>query len=108
MRIIVNRHIPFKGFIACNLFGVLFVRSEYLHKVQTVTMCHEYIHSEQMKELLYIPFYIIYLCEYIARLAICRNSREAYRGISFEREARQHQTEPNYLTHRKHFAQWRH
>lgn len=29
MKIIYNKLIPFKGFIAINLFGIIFVRKEY-------------------------------------------------------------------------------
>lgn len=39
---------------------------------------HELIHTAQMKELLYIPFYLWYVFEWLVRLAIYRNAREAY------------------------------
>lgn len=109
MKIIENDFIPFRGFLAINLFGVVFVRREYWVK-KTVwhkrkTEIHESIHTLQMRELLYVFFYILYLFEWIARLVISPNS--AYRDISFEREAYSHQSDEEYLTNRKPFAQWR-
>ena len=48
---------------------------------------HELIHTAQMKELLYMPFYLLYGIEWLIRLVMYKNTREAYRNISFEREA---------------------
>ena len=48
MKIIYNKIIPFKGFLAINLFGFLFARK----KLTEVNINHEKIHTEQMKELL--------------------------------------------------------
>jgi hypothetical protein len=62
-----------------------------------------------MKELLYVPFYLIYFFEWLYRLWEYREygSDAAYQGISFEREANEHQWEDGYLSTRRHFAQWR-
>lgn len=57
-----------------------------------------------MKELLFIFFYIIYLLEWIVRLFINEN---AYRNISFEKEAYQNEGDLSYLRTRRWFAQWR-
>jgi len=51
-----------------------------------------------MKELLYIPFYIIYIIEAIFK---------KYRNISFEKEAYANQEDFEYLKNRKHYAMWR-
>lgn len=67
MRIIRNSYIPFRGFTAMNLLGVLFVRREAA-ELTPETLNHEKIHSAQMREMLYIPFYIWYLLEWILRL----------------------------------------
>ena len=107
MRIVISKHIPAKGFMAMNICGILFVRREYADRIGAVTMSHEYIHSEQMKELLYLFFYIIYIAEYIFHFLKFWNLKKAYRSISFEREAFQHERDFNYLRTRKHFAQWR-
>ena len=40
-----------------------------------------------MQELLYIFFYLWYAVEYLIRLIIYRNTKLAYKNVSFEREA---------------------
>ncbi|MDE5843473.1 MAG: hypothetical protein K2H35_07050 [Muribaculaceae bacterium] len=102
MRVIRNKYIPFKGFIAINLFGVLYVRGN-AHLSDEI-LRHEYIHTLQMKELGYLFFYIIYIMEWIVRLFMHGN---AYRNISFEREAYKFQSIPDYVTHRPKFGQWK-
>lgn len=107
MKIIYNSIIPFKGFIAINLFGVLFVRKEYKGKIDKSTLNHESIHTAQMKELFYIPFYILYFLEWVANCIVCRNMIIAYYNISFEKEAFANEVNYEYLSTRKRFAQWR-
>lgn len=102
MKIIHNNFIPFKGFSAINLLGVIFIRSG--HFVTPNVLTHEHIHTEQMKELLYVPFYIIYFIEWLYRLTRKGN---AYRSISFEREAYENENNPQYLWNRKKYAMWR-
>lgn len=102
MKIIRNRFIPFKGFTAINLFGVLFARPEA--NISETVINHEKIHTAQMKELGYVFFYILYLLEWLYQLSKPGN---AYRNISFEREAYTYQGYNYYLTVRKRFAQWR-
>lgn len=107
MKIIYNNYIPVKGFLAMNLFGVLFVRGKK-KKLSKVTLNHEAIHTEQMKELLYIPFYLVYCIEYLINLFRFKfNGHTAYRNISFEKEAYSNQNNLCYLKAREHFAQWK-
>lgn len=110
MRVVRNRWIPFRGFSAINLFGVIFVRKdlpkEYLtntHWLETIVR-HERIHTRQMLELLVLPFYLLYIIEWLVRLAICRNADRAYRSISFEQEAYDHQDDPTYGQRRRPYA----
>ena len=103
MRVIHNKWIPFKGFKAVNLFGVCFVRKP--HKMTPHDYNHENIHTAQMRELGYIFFYILYFVEWLYRLVF--HTSTAYRGISFEREAFEHQYDYDYLEHRERYAQWR-
>jgi len=100
MKVIVNKYIPFKGFAAINLFGVLFVRPEA--RVTERMLRHEVIHTAQMKELLYIPFYLLYFLEWLIKL--CLSGSKAYRSISFEREAYVNETNPSYLQQRTAYA----
>lgn len=58
---------------------------------------HELIHTAQMKELLYLPFYLLYGMEWLIRLVMYRNAKEAYCNISFEREAYDMQNNFHYI-----------
>ena len=98
MKIIRNKFIPFSGYKAMNLFGVLFVRGNA--RISERTLRHEAIHTAQMKEMLYVFFYIWYVIEWLIRLFMKGN---AYRNISFEREAYANQDNLNFLKNRKRF-----
>lgn len=104
MKIIYNSIIPFKKFMAINLFGVLFVRNDLERPIGALTINHEEIHSEQYKELYWIGFLPLYLIEWFVKLLIYGNSRKAYRNISFEREAYKFQNDLNYIEKRKKFS----
>ena len=99
MKIIRNKFIPFPGYKAINLFGVLFVRGNA--QVDEKTIRHESIHTAQMQEMLYIFFYLWYVVEWVVRLFMKGN---AYRRISFEREAYENEGDLDYLSDRTWFA----
>ena len=107
MIVIRNRILPFgKKYAAINLFGVFFVKS--LVKVLPSLLNHERIHTRQMLELLFVGFYLAYIFEWLYRLIQFRgNNYQAYMNISHEREAYANQNDPDYLKHRRIFAQWR-
>ena len=98
MKIIRQNILPPKGFLAINLFGLLFCKKDA--KINNVIVNHESIHTAQMKEMLYIPFYLWYVAEWLIKLLFKGN---AYRNISFEREAYDNQYNLNYLKERKHY-----
>lgn len=98
MKVIYNNIIPFRGFTAINLFGVIFARKE-CEPLSKRTLNHEAIHTEQMKELLYVGFYIWYVVEWLVKL--CIYGKEAYRNVSFEREAYQYDRYADYVQFRK-------
>lgn len=102
MRVIRNRFIPFKGFRAINLLGILFVRKEA--RIDSVMMNHEEIHTQQMQELLFVFFYLLYLIEWCIRLIVYRDRKKAYRCLSFEREAYDNQDDVFYSYKRKRYA----
>ncbi len=117
MKIIRNKYIPFSGYKCINLFGIFFVKNNA--KIDEVTMNHESIHSRQFVELMvlfavatvfirwWLPvfapfaFYVWYVLEWLIRLFM---KGDAYRNISFEREAYKHQYEEDYLKTRKPYA----
>ena len=102
MKIIRNNIIPFKGFAAINLFGILFVRKDAV--ITERTLRHEAIHTAQMKELFYIGFYILYIWYWIVNLFRYKFSNHtAYRNICFEKEAYICSECENYLAHRQKF-----
>ena len=98
MKIIRNNFIPFSGYKAMNLFGVLFVRGNA--RIDGITLNHEKIHTAQIKEMLYVFFYVWYIIEWLIRLP----KGNAYRNISFEREAYNNEKDLRYLDNRKRFA----
>ena len=104
MKIIYNNIIPFPGFKAINLFGVLFVRKGCTMSESDIN--HEMIHTAQMKEMGYVIFYLWYLVEWLVKLAKLRDSNKAYRAISFEREAYGNEKNLIYTITRAKYA-WR-
>lgn len=66
MLVIYNKIIPFRGYKAINLFGVIFVRSGCWFS--NYDLNHEQIHTKQIIEMLYIFFYIWYIIEFLIRL----------------------------------------
>lgn len=103
-KIVYNNIIPFKGFWAINIFGIIFARKE-CGKLDPITINHEQIHSAQQRELLYIFFYILYLVEWVYHLIF--HTATAYESISFEKEAYENEHNMKYLETRKRFAMWR-
>lgn len=99
MKVIFNRFVPFRGFAAINLFGICFVRNGCVP--DSLMLNHEAIHTAQMKEMGYVFFYLWYLAEWLVRLLKKGN---AYRNISFEREAYANQNQGKYLASRPHYA----
>ena len=102
MKIVRNKYIPFPGYKAINLFGILFVRGNA--RIDEVTINHERIHTAQIKEQLYAFFYLWYVIEWMIRLIRYRDSYKAYRNLSFEREAYANDDNFTYLETRKRFA----
>ena len=64
---------------------------------------HELIHVAQQRELLYLPFFIWYVAEWLVLWAKYRNATKAYFNIRFEKEAYRHQHDLTYLTRRRHY-----
>lgn len=118
MRVIKNKLIPFKGFKAINLFGVIFHKGN----LTQAELQHEHIHSAQIAEvsvamipiflilakvswglllLWFFSYYIWYLIEFLIRWAQYKDRIVAYKNISFEREAYSNQNVLDYLRYRR-------
>lgn len=124
MKIIENSLIPFKGFTAINLFGVIFVRKGA--SINDKTVNHEQIHTKQIEEVMlvtwfiflfigwitsfkmfivwFFSYYIWYGIEFFIHYRKLKDWNKAYKNISFEKEAYHNANDLNYLTKRKRFA----
>ena len=104
MKILYTDKFPFigKDFIAINLFGVLIARKG--KTLTPSTVLHERIHSLQMREMLYVFFYLWYVTEWLVLLFKYKDRFLAYKNIRFEKEAYRHGDELHYLRHRKRYA----
>ena len=105
MKIIYNRHFPFGSFLATNVYGIIFCRSDK-GRLSEVDKNHEYIHTLQQREMLFLGFTLWYCIEWLWRYAKCHNGMKAYYDLYFEREAYQMERDLEYRHHRKHFAWW--
>ena len=88
--------------ICLNLFGTFWTRDPSW--IDKAVINHERIHTTQMRELLFVPFYILYVAEWLVRLVQYRNRDTAYRNISFEREAYAYGHSLDYLRRRRRYA----
>ncbi|GAA3519970.1 hypothetical protein GCM10022393_37740 [Aquimarina addita] len=100
MPVVVNKYLIGKRFAGIALWPFIVVKNDRL-KDDKAFINHEKIHLRQQIELLILPFYFFYIVEYFVRLLQYKNSQDAYRNISFEREAYEREEELMYLTHRK-------
>ncbi|MGA9639278.1 hypothetical protein [Flavobacterium sp.] len=99
MFFIVSRYLTPKGFRGLTLYPFVFVK--FLSDLDNPDFVnHEKIHLRQQIELFILPFYIWYVVEYLFRLVQYRNGYQAYRNISFEREAYRNETNLDYLKYR--------
>ena len=94
------------GVSGMTIFPIIFLRSKEL-KNDVRIINHERIHIRQQVEMLVIPFYIIYLIEYLIGRLKYKSHFEAYLNISFEREAFINDGNLDYLRNRKPWC-WTH
>lgn len=105
MRMIVLKNLVPRGFAGITLFPFVIARDGTLLK-NTRFVNHERIHLHQQRELLLVFFFVWYLIEFFVRWIQYRNAREAYRNISFEREAYTNERNRDYVKNRKIFSFW--
>ena len=97
--ILIKRHPMGKSYLAICLFGLVFS----VRPLNAVEFNHERIHAAQQRELLYLPFFLWYVLEWLVLLMKYRDREKAYRNIRFEKEAYNHQDDLGYLKKRRHF-----
>lgn len=100
MKVIHSSWFPFGNYSTINLFGILITKEKNLSKY---TINHEAIHTAQMKEMLYVFFYLWYGIEYILIRLFHRKQSCAYHDVSFEEEAYYNEFNLSYLKSRKHY-----
>lgn len=66
-----------------------------------ILLNHERIHIRQQLELLVLPFFLLYVGEWLVLRWKYKDGDQAYRNISFEKEAYAHANNLTYLKQRK-------
>ncbi|MFD1062111.1 hypothetical protein ACFQ1Q_02540 [Winogradskyella litorisediminis] len=97
--ILISKYIVPKGYTGLTLFPFIFLKRKEL-LLNKILVNHEKIHLRQQLELLIIPFYLLYIIEFIIRYLKLNDWQQAYRSISFEREAYKNDTNLKYLKNR--------
>lgn len=97
--IIVLKHIVPKRYLGITIFPFIFLKHAFL-KEDDVLVNHERIHIKQQIEMLILPFFIWYFFEFLFRFFQYKSWYQAYRNISFEREAYNNENDLNYLKSR--------
>lgn len=103
MLLIVTKFLIPKGYRGLTIFPFVFIRYKE-DRENVVLINHERIHLRQQLELLILPFFILYVLEFVFRLFEYKNFNIAYRNISFEKEAYSNEKNLQYLTNRKLFS----
>jgi hypothetical protein len=91
---------------AMALYPFMLFKSKSL-KSDDLIINHEKIHFKQQQELLILPFYILYLLQYLVNRLKYKNHQQAYLNICFEQEAYTNDRNMDYLHGRKPYA-WIH
>lgn len=97
--LVVFRYLLRKNYNGIALWPFIILRKKELKK-DRVLINHERIHLRQQLELLVLPFFVWYGLEYLVRLIQYKDTRKAYRNISFEREAYSCEKDLHYLKKR--------
>lgn len=86
-------------FVGITLFPFIFIKKDYYDRVseekREKTIRHETIHFKQQIEMLVLFFYLWYGIEYLIKMV--KYGEDAYRNLSFEREAYENEKDINYL-----------
>ncbi len=101
--ILVFRHLFYKNYVGLSLWPFIILKHDAL-KEDIFLINHEKIHLTQQKELLIVPFYILYITEWIIRSLYYFDTYKAYQNLSFEREAYRNEKNVAYLTNRAAFS----
>ncbi|HAT63543.1 MAG TPA: hypothetical protein DCS66_02935 [Flavobacteriaceae bacterium] len=95
----VNRFLLRKKFLGMALWPFIILQNKSLLS-DTVFINHEKIHLRQQAEMLIVFFYVWYVFEFLLRWIQFKNRYQAYKNISFEREAYTNEKDLDYLKKR--------
>ncbi len=98
--VLIVKSLPVAGMA---IFPVILVKNLQL-KNDPEIINHESIHLRQQAELLILPFYLLYLLNYLFNLVKYKNHRQAYLKIIFEQEAYAREQDLTYLQKRRWYA----
>ncbi len=96
-------YVPFLNVAGMALFPFILIK-EKRYRHDEVLMNHESIHLVQQLEFFILPFYILYLINYLFNLLKYGEHYKAYLNIFFEKEAYLHEGDLDYLKKRKFWA----
>ena len=105
LRRVYNKIFPFPGYIAFTLCPWVFIREKAKKRYTEKANRHETTHAFQQIETLWILFFVLYGLEWLVKWFCCGfDSHRAYRSISFEQEAYEHEDEIGYNNVRYHYV----
>ena len=94
--ILIVKNLPAAGMA---IFPFILLKNIKLKQDQSI-INHEKIHLCQQLELLILPFYILYLINYLINLIRYQEHHKAYLNIVFEKEAYRQELNMEYLKKR--------
>jgi hypothetical protein len=98
--IVVFKHLFYRNYVGLSFWPFIFVKHHGL-KADSALINHEKIHLRQQLELLVLPFYVLYITEWLCRTVWYMDGYRAYKNISFEREAYANENNQDYLLQRR-------
>ncbi|WP_298924698.1 hypothetical protein [uncultured Allomuricauda sp.] len=101
--ILVFKHFFYRNYVGLSLWPFIILKEDALRNDEAL-INHERIHLKQQRELFILPFYILYISEWLLRTLLYLDSYRAYQNISFEREAYANENDKDYLSQRKTFG----
>ncbi|MEB8330760.1 hypothetical protein OO009_15485 [Flavobacteriaceae bacterium KMM 6897] len=101
--VLVCKYIFHKNYVGLSIWPFIILKNTALRE-DVVLMNHERIHLKQQLELLVVPFYILYILEWMVRSVLYVNTYKAYKNISFEREAYENEKNLDYNKNRRPFG----
>lgn len=100
MFIIIFPKLFTKNFRGLTIFPFIFLKDKATRENQIVIF-HERIHLRQQLEMLWIPFFLWYVIEFLIRWIKYKDAHRAYMNICFEREAYSNESNFDYLKKRR-------